>query len=352
MNVIKAAPPTPRPHRIKYIDIAKCLAIFFVCLGHSLQYLGEEQAFWNNPLWCFIYSFHMPLFMVLCGFFFNSSDKLSLKGLVLKKATQLIVPSLVWYTGFKLLFCLYKGDFSALFHIDTFVESLKFFWFLTSTFACYLLAYCSKRLFSRDLHAAIASLFLVSLLPAFNFCFISFTLPFFWVGYFLCKYQLKVNQHRSTLRYSSLFLFVLLLLVWDSSYTIYRSPIDFLHFTAPYLDLYNLGTALYRFAIGLCGSLFFILVSQEITDKWDNKLTTGATSIGVSTLGIYIIQRYTLEMLLQKAHPDFSLPEVFILAIPIAVAEVLACWVIVQLINRNNVLKSVLLGGYKWKKLK
>ena len=54
--------------RIEYIDLAKGLAIYLVVLGHALGSLAAptmEHGIIGNV----IYSFHMPLFMILSGFF-------------------------------------------------------------------------------------------------------------------------------------------------------------------------------------------------------------------------------------------------------------------------------------------
>lgn len=78
--------------RIEYIDALKGLAIFFVLWGHSLQYLKNEADFFHNPIFEFIYSFHMPLFFMISGFFFNSSLKLNFKEFIYKKTIQLLLP--------------------------------------------------------------------------------------------------------------------------------------------------------------------------------------------------------------------------------------------------------------------
>lgn len=84
--------------RKEYIDIAKGLCIILVVLGHILQYnytgKGAESAF------NFIYSFHMPVFMMLSGFVVAfSRDTLDVTKpvyFVKKKITSLILPYLIW----------------------------------------------------------------------------------------------------------------------------------------------------------------------------------------------------------------------------------------------------------------
>lgn len=57
--------------RLLYVDFLKGVAIALVVLGHSVQVLTED--FYNDWLFNAIYSFHMPLFMFLSGFFYNNN---------------------------------------------------------------------------------------------------------------------------------------------------------------------------------------------------------------------------------------------------------------------------------------
>lgn len=53
-------------------DVLKGLLIILVVLGHSIN-IEYLDASWDNALFHFIYSFHMPLFVFLSGFFLQSS---------------------------------------------------------------------------------------------------------------------------------------------------------------------------------------------------------------------------------------------------------------------------------------
>ena len=75
---------THTPKRIPYLDFLKFFAIASVLLGHSVEQTTGND-FWDNPTWSFIYTYHMPLFMLLCGYFFGSSLKLSFVELIKKK---------------------------------------------------------------------------------------------------------------------------------------------------------------------------------------------------------------------------------------------------------------------------
>ena len=51
--------------RIDYIDEMRGLAILFVVIGHIIQFNGIPT---TNPVFEFIYSFHMPLFFSISGY--------------------------------------------------------------------------------------------------------------------------------------------------------------------------------------------------------------------------------------------------------------------------------------------
>lgn len=80
------------------IDIAKGLCIILVVMGHILQYntiLGM-----NQPIFNFIYSFHMPVFMLLAGCVAAfQRDKVTCSNFgyfMKKKIEQLVVPFIFW----------------------------------------------------------------------------------------------------------------------------------------------------------------------------------------------------------------------------------------------------------------
>ena len=81
------------------IDYLKAFAIVLVVLGHSLQYgLGQpNDGIFDNWLMKFIYSFHMPLFMMISGYLFGFSvKKHSFNDNLLGKLKSLLVPIAFW----------------------------------------------------------------------------------------------------------------------------------------------------------------------------------------------------------------------------------------------------------------
>ena len=64
--------------RLAYFDIAKLIAILLVLYGHCIQYYEGGNCAENYP-WLIIYSFHLPLFMIVSGYFSGNSLKSSLR---------------------------------------------------------------------------------------------------------------------------------------------------------------------------------------------------------------------------------------------------------------------------------
>lgn len=51
--------------RLEYIDFCRGIAILLVVIGHLIQFNGIVT---SNPVFEFIYSFHMPLFFAISGY--------------------------------------------------------------------------------------------------------------------------------------------------------------------------------------------------------------------------------------------------------------------------------------------
>ena len=80
--------------RILWPDILKTFAVFLVILGHISSTYDSREYFSPVALW--IYSFHMPLFMMLSGMFFKYSLKKDFKTLLIDKSRLLLLPLLCW----------------------------------------------------------------------------------------------------------------------------------------------------------------------------------------------------------------------------------------------------------------
>jgi fucose 4-O-acetylase-like acetyltransferase len=87
-------------NRLMWVDYAKGVGIVFVVYGHVLREIRPVKGLFTEYSRFFefsdkfIYSFHMPLFFILSGYFFMSS--LYKKNFLLDKIKGLIYPFIIW----------------------------------------------------------------------------------------------------------------------------------------------------------------------------------------------------------------------------------------------------------------
>lgn len=74
--------------RIAYLDFVKFVAILLVCIVHCYVMVPNLESIVQS----IISSFHMPLFMLVCGFFSTRSLEIPIKILLEKKSRQLLLP--------------------------------------------------------------------------------------------------------------------------------------------------------------------------------------------------------------------------------------------------------------------
>ena len=84
--------------REDWVDFTKAILIFLVIIGHVIQYFYcSGKDYWNNLIFLFIYSFHMPLFSLLSGYLFRlHGGKHGLIDSVKRRFMQIIVPCFAW----------------------------------------------------------------------------------------------------------------------------------------------------------------------------------------------------------------------------------------------------------------
>jgi len=330
--------------RIKYLDLIKFFAIYCVILGHLIQYIGADP--WHNPIWMLIYSFHVPLFMIMSGYFFSSSVKLSFRNFIKKKAVQLVLPALTWY----IILCILNSCINFIINKELILKYdlhglLNSFWFLKSLFCCYVIAYLSLKLIKNELLACLLSCIVLCLIPFGNFAATNFLLPFFWIGFFFQKHRLNIENNMSLLWGVSLFSFVGSLTFWSGNYTIYKYPIELLLFKPLHFAPDSFLVMLYRLFIGLAGSFFFIFSIKFLQERYGNTdFADKLCTIGKQTLGVYLIQTIVFEVFFYALSLCFSSFVVNVFS-PILTVVILAfCLFIIKVIERNKYTRLFLLG--------
>lgn len=293
--------------RIASFDALKCFAIFCVILGHTIQYYYPNysyETYKNNFLFSLIYSFHMPLFAIISGMFASSSFDLTPGNFIKKKSINLLLPSFSWAIFGIFISILDNGGSRSIFEIAT--KHLVFgFWFLKCLFICFVIAYATKRI----TQTSKILFFSISLFISFvsDQYYVTFLCPFFISGIilsdFITTFREKCNH---VIIFSGIF-YLLLLINWNSNYLIYCSqPYTLMSFLQN--EQYFISRTLiylYRFLIGLTGSIFIISLFLKIKDCHSIFKT-----IGKYTIGIYCIQAWVIETILPRFIHFDNVPDI------------------------------------------
>lgn len=339
--------------RVLWPDILKCVLMFFVIWGHLIQYYGGGI---SSVEWKFIYSFHMPAFMLLSGMFF--STKKSYAECIKNRAVQCILP------GITAAIILYLLGYKYVSIGEMLNGMVTNFWFLKCLLICTLFYYPIKK-GGRKRYISIVVLILVYLFVKFNLgegniykisvidkvfnmfggCIsLFFLFPFFVLGNLLYTNNMLQNiRHKKMVIAISFIAFCCLLYGFSSSYTIYFSDS-----VLPFSDLHSLKgyvyASFYRYAIGFVGCLFFVLVASSIKYSNDSKVVQFISKVGQHTLAIYILQTFIIE------YNVFSIPFTYfckysILRPLVAIFVLVVIYFLARLIKRLKPVALVLLGS-------
>jgi acyltransferase len=144
--------------RINWVDSVKFIGIFLVFYGHYIEEVyfitGTDSIAYK--LFKVIYSFHIPLFFIISGFFwFKKEPRIQfIKKIILKRLLPVLSFSLLSMPFWIIFIYLKNGSFDSLFFLQTAqnflkgIPSLNFpLWFLVCLFSAEILAYFSNLYF-------------------------------------------------------------------------------------------------------------------------------------------------------------------------------------------------------------
>lgn len=270
------------PHTLQkrdpFFDNLKGILIYLVFAGHCLSPYKEENAFCAY-LYQLIFSFHMPLFLYISGYF----SKHVTRGAQTAYET-LILPAIPFELAYFFLHWVTKAD-----NFYPFLTPIFAYWYLFVLFGYrVLLPYMVK------LRAILPISILLALGVGFNnqigeymtlsrfFCL----LPFFLLGYYTNSQAMDRLRHASGKLCFLLGLagVVSLLAVWNGQVI----PLDFT-LAAPYENAYGLAGRLFQFALVILFSVALI----RFTPTKESFLTR----IGNRTLQIYLLHFYLVSII-------------------------------------------------------
>ncbi len=343
----------PAAKRDVTVDLLRGMAIVLVVLGHSIQYGSGNEfllsgAYFDELLFKTIYSFHMPLFAMVSGYLLFWSMKRSAKDVILSRITSLVVPILVWTVGMECLdagLLMVRGQTYAamdqllgMISLKFVVKLLETHWFLWAMFWCTMMVVLvEKGASGRRWIYAVLLLPMLFAPQTLNLDKFAYLYPFFVLGFLYHKRDKTPNVGIWATALCVL-IFAGLLLFFERDSYIYISGISLLGGD----PIRQLITDLYRWAIGLAGSLAVIRLVKLIplVRSW---WIRAIASLGRASMGIYILNAYAGANVIAKLTAGSS-PNVLIWLAETAVF-LAAAWAAVWVIRKIPLLRTLLLGG-------
>ena len=330
--------------RIAYIDFLKAFAIATVLLGHSVEQLSGD-AFWDHPIWTFLYSFHMPLFMFVSGLFFKSSLRKGFGEVLRGKFVQLGIPSVsAFLVGLAIMKVAGVTSIADLCEAS-FAGFMNSVWFLKCLFFCIVIMWPAVKVLRNDVLAVVVASAAVLLVPGGDIVNLNFMLPCFCLG-FLCGTRKEfLERHRRALGVFAIVGFLVLLPFWGGRLTVYMVQTHVLSFSPFSFDFSNLGLSVYRLAIGFAGTLVFYLPAPAVHRLIaGGRLDAFCGTVGGATLGIYVVQTFLLEILVHSLSICLPVWQSCLVAPVLATAELFICFGVVLLFRRFRLTRLLFLG--------
>ena len=290
-------------------DILKGFAIILVVMGHCIQEgsgiaFKENSLFFQDKLYQFIYSFHMPLFMLISGYFaWYSMEKAHERKeqwrLLGRRSLTLLLPILAWTIFDSFLVLALDGWENPVFRSvfvfckDFAVRLVSNGWFLWAVFWCFLIVFFMHFYLRDSIILYIAGFLALFVIPdGLGLSAYKFMLPYFISGFYFHRFRKgKLYQEKflcvKDWMWIVLFgaVFVLLFLFFDEYSMIYLSGYKLYGKDV----LRQLRIDCYRTLIGFVGSGFFILVWRKIIKIAENYSFPVLCAFGRNSLGIYMI---------------------------------------------------------------
>ena len=192
--------------RNEKIDIIRGVAVFLVLWGHCIQYfLISDFDFYKNWTYKMIYSFHMPLFMIVSGYlFFYSVNKYNLYKLCISRMKSLGLPLIIWGCVYNLIIqliyvLLRQQSFSIYQIFKAFFSS----WFIWSVLVLSIMvAVIEKKSngFYKKIISYVVGIVCIAFLPYSENNLFMF--PFFLFGYYINKMGGEKGQFGRVRKYN------------------------------------------------------------------------------------------------------------------------------------------------------
>lgn len=262
-------------------DFIKGFLIALVVLGHTIYMVFSDDS-WNNYIFHVIYSFHMPLFFFISGYFFKSCLRMTFYEMIMYRFKRLLIPTMIFTC---ILFIINFISFGFKIHsLWNVYELSKTYWFLICLFCLTIIYYIFVKKTSL-IRILLFLLFFVSIifykkLPIFILvdCQVIRMLPIMGLGIF---YYFNKNKIQKILGNNILHYSIILFSIFEICFVRYLYGINLMNYSI-----------IIRIIDGIYCSIIMFEVLKKIytyTSKHYNLITNCFVKFGSNTLGIYLV---------------------------------------------------------------
>ena len=272
-----------------FFDNARAFLIFLVVFGHLLQPYTSEDKF-LSALYLLIYSFHMPTFLFISGYFAKNLDK---PHYLEKIAKKLLVPYIIFFAFFSIYYYL-TGKEDAI-QLDPF-NPVFALWFLLTLFFFHVVLVIVRRY---NPYIVLSVSILVSVLAGFSgnidsYMSISRTIvffPIFYIGHLVTKEQTMKLRNKKWVPIS-----IIIFIGFFIGYVLHPINGDWLLGSSPYISLENHGGDMYSPFKRLIHYII-ILVTMGAFLNLTSQKKRFYTYIGRRTMFVYLLHGIVIGVL-------------------------------------------------------
>ncbi len=352
--------------RSAYLDVVKGFAIVLVTLGHCVQYgngrdFVQSMAFFDDPLFKLIYSFHMPLFALVSGYLLYASLQHRSEGeLVMKRLSGLFVPIVSFCVMARLVelakLIVKREPLTFEFVTKSIHYLLYEAWYLWAMLYCSLVVLLIHRFFRDHWLCYVMVMILGLILPqGLNSQLYFYLWPYFAAGYWWNHLSMD-DRYETWSRTGRLLaigiagvMWLMMLVPFTRDHYIYMSGMTLLgrgttELSASQGAVGQLGIDFYRWIIGFVGCIFVMGLLWEVVRAMEAKHreSVALAFLGERTLGIYMIGGYLVHWVLERVSAGWTLN--YALDIVETGVLLLLCLVVIEVMKKLPLIRTLFLG--------
>ena len=316
--------------------------------GHNIQfasgcYMIKNEMFFDNNVFRFIYSFHMPCLMLISGYFFGVHIT---KGKsIYNRIKTLFIPIMSWtmIPVAIIIYSRYQDNIGfLLIFSECFSCFVRYYWFLWAVIFSSMIIWGVHKVAGDNLLILITIGAVLLFIPRLSDLWI-FMYPYYTIGFLFYTKKIEVERYIKDFGIHILiccsFLFIILLMFYTKEVYIYTTGVKV-------GSILQLGIDLYRYIVGFIGSLTIIMIWYrfhpiiEMRFPVVNKILE---YLGRTTLIVYVIDTLLNSYVIPYITKEFSLN--YYVTIFETIFVLLLCTAIDFFINKSLFLKRVLKGA-------